>query len=98
MDVRPLGAMILCKAIEVDNHYPGGVIELLPDRIEETVRRQAEIVAVGPGGRDEDGDLIPMDPDLQPGTWIIHNREFGKTEAPDGQFWITQDDVVAIIS
>lgn len=97
MTIQPTGNRLLCKPISVDDHYPDSRIVLLPDRLDMETKQQAEIVAVGPGAKDEDGDLIPMDPSLKPGVWVLHNREFGKTEAPDDMFWLTQDDIVAVL-
>lgn len=94
---QPLGNRILCKRITVDEHYPDSRILLLPDRLDIETSQQAEVVAVGPGGRDDDGDLIPMDPALKPGTWILHEAHCRAAGPDDAHFWVTADNVVAIL-
>jgi chaperonin GroES len=48
----------LVKRIEAEEKTPGGII--IPDTAKEKPQ-QGEVMAVGPGGRDESGKLVPMD-------------------------------------
>jgi co-chaperonin GroES (HSP10) len=97
MNIVPTGNRLLCKPIDVDPHYPGSPILLLPDRLDLETEQQAEIIAVGPGIHDEDGDFVPTDPDLKPGTWILHEVH-RRVAFKDKMFWLTTDDVVGILS
>src|SRR5262249_3092809 len=58
MKFRPLHDRVVVKRIEAEEKTAGGII--IPDTAKEKPQ-QGEIIAVGPGGRDETGKLIPMD-------------------------------------
>jgi len=57
MKFRPLLDRVVIKRIEEDKKTAGGII--IPDTAKEKPC-QGEIIAVGPGGRDEDGKLVAM--------------------------------------
>jgi chaperonin GroES len=69
MAFRPLGDRVLVKRVEEETKSKGGII--IPDTAKEKPQ-EGEVVAVGPGGRDEDGERIDMD--LKVGDRIL----FGK--------------------
>src|SRR5436853_2735557 len=58
MKFRPLHARVVVKRIDAEAKSAGGII--LPDTAKEKPS-QGEVIAVGPGGRDEAGKLIPID-------------------------------------
>ncbi|MGB7783555.1 MAG: co-chaperone GroES, partial [Pseudolabrys sp.] len=58
MKFRPLHDRVVVERIDADAKSAGGI--LIPDSAQEKPS-QGEIVAVGPGGRDEAGKLIPID-------------------------------------
>jgi chaperonin GroES len=58
MKFRPLHDRVVVKRIEADSNTAGGII--IPDTAQEKPQ-QGEVVAVGPGGRDDHGKLIPID-------------------------------------
>jgi len=58
MKFRPLHDRVVVKRIEAEEKSTGGII--IPDTAKEKPQ-QGEIIAVGPGGRDEAGKLIPID-------------------------------------
>ena len=58
MKFRPLHDRVVVKRIEAEEKTAGGII--IPDPAKEKPQ-QGEVVAVGPGGRDENGKLTPMD-------------------------------------
>ncbi len=58
MKFRPLHDRVVVKRIEADTKTAGGII--IPDTAQEKPQ-QGEVVAVGPGGRDDHGKLIPID-------------------------------------
>jgi chaperonin GroES len=57
MTFRPLHDRVVVKRIEADNKTSGIII---PDTVKEKPT-EGEVVAVGPGGRDEAGKIIPID-------------------------------------
>src|SRR5438270_12214118 len=58
MKFRPLHDRVVVRRVEEDTKTKGGII--IPDTAQEKPM-QGEIIAVGPGGRDEHGKLIPLD-------------------------------------
>ena len=58
MRFRPLHDRVVVKRIEAEERTAGGII--IPDTAKEKPQ-QGEVVAVGPGGRDEKGNLVPVD-------------------------------------
>ena len=80
MNFRPLHDRVLVKRIEAEEKSKGGII--IPDTAKEKPS-QGEIVAVGPGGRDEAGKLIPID--LKVGDRILFGKWSGTEVVLDGQ-------------
>ena len=93
MKVKPLGEMVLLKAIEEEQVSSGGII--IPDTAKEKPM-MAEVVAVGPGGN-VDGKEVPMV--LQVGDKVVYRRYAGTELKLDGEdFVITkQRDVMAVV-
>jgi chaperonin GroES len=58
MKFRPLHDRVVVKRIEAEEKSAGGII--IPDTAKEKPSR-GEVIAVGPGGRDDAGKLIPID-------------------------------------
>jgi chaperonin GroES len=58
MKFRPLHDRVVVKCIDAEEKSAGGII--IPDTAKEKPS-QGEVIAVGPGGRDEAGKLIPID-------------------------------------
>ena len=58
MAFRPLGDRVVIRRVEEEAKTKGGII--IPDTAKEKPS-QGEVTAVGPGGRDESGKLIPID-------------------------------------
>ena len=59
MRFRPLHDQVVVRRIDGEEKSAGGII--IPDTAKEKPS-QGEIISVGPGGRDEKGKLIPIDP------------------------------------
>jgi chaperonin GroES len=74
MKFRPLHDRVVVKRIDAEEKTAGGII--IPDSAKEKPS-QGEITAVGPGGRDEAGKLIPID--LKVGDRVL----FGKIDGED---------------
>ncbi len=81
MGLRPLHDRVLVKRIEQEDETAGGVI--IPDTAKEKPM-QGEVIAVGPGARDEDGKLQPLDVKVGDkvlyGKWSGTEVEFGGEE------------------
>ena len=58
MKFRPLHDRVVVRRLEGEQKTAGGII--IPDTAKEKPQ-EGEIIAVGPGGRDESGKLIPID-------------------------------------
>jgi chaperonin GroES len=84
MKFRPLHDRVVVKRIEAEAKSAGGII--IPDTVKEKPS-QGEILAIGPGGRDEAGKLIPID--LQVGDRVL----FGKWSGSE----VKIDDVEVLI-
>lgn len=73
MSFRPLHDRVLVRRVEAEEKTAGGII--IPDSAKEKPA-EGEIVSVGEGARDEDGDRIPLD--VKVGDRVL----FGKGRAP----------------
>jgi chaperonin GroES len=79
MKFRPLHDRVVVERIDADAKSAGGI--LIPDSAQEKPS-QGEIVAVGPGGRDEAGRLIPID--LKKGDRVLFGKWSGTEVKIDG--------------
>ncbi len=94
MNIKPLGDRVLVEAIEQDEVIKGGIV--IPDSAKEKPQ-EAKIVAVGPGKRDEDGKLIPME---VKGGDVVLTSKYGGTEIKidDKDYKIlNSSDILAIV-
>ena len=80
MKFRPLHDRVVVKRIDAEEKTTGGII--IPDSAKEKPS-QGEITAVGPGGRDEAGKLIPID--LKVGDRVLFGKWSGTEVKLDGQ-------------
>jgi chaperonin GroES len=80
MQFRPLHDRIVVKRIEAEEKTAGGII--IPDTAKEKPS-QGEVIAVGPGGRDEAGKLIPID--IQVGDRVLFGNWSGTEVKIDGE-------------
>jgi len=79
MKFRPLHDRVVIKRIEADERSTGGII--IPDTAKEKPQ-QGEVIAVGPGGRDEAGKLIPID--VKVGDRVLFGKWSGTEVKLDG--------------
>ena len=79
MNVRPLHDRIIVQRLEEQEQKVGGII--IPDTAKEKPQ-QGKVVAVGPGGRDESGKLIPID--LRAGDRVLFGKWSGTEVKIDG--------------
>jgi chaperonin GroES len=79
MKFRPLHDRVVVKRIEAEDKTAGGII--IPDTVKEKPS-QGEILAIGPGGRDEAGRIIPID--LKVGDRVLYGKWSGTEVKIDG--------------
>ena len=94
MQFRPLHDRVVLKRIEADSKTTGGII--IPDTAQEKPS-QGEIVAVGPGGRDEAGKLTPID--LKVGDVVLFGKWSGTEVKIDGQdlLIMKESDIMGVL-
>ena len=80
MKFRPLHDRVVVKRIEAEEKSAGGII--IPDTAKEKPQ-QGEVIAVGPGGRDETGKLIPID--VKAGDRVLFGKWSGTEIKIDGE-------------
>ncbi len=95
MKFRPLHDRVVVKRIDAEEKTAGGII--IPDSAKEKPS-QGEIVAVGPGGRDEAGKLIPID--LKVGDRVLFGKWSGTEVKIDGQelLIMKESDIVGVLT
>ena len=79
MKFRPLHDRVVIKRIEAEEKTTGGII--IPDTAKEKPQ-QGEVIAVGPGGRDEAGKLSPID--VKVGDRVLFGKWSGTEVKLDG--------------
>lgn len=94
MKIKPLGDRVLVKRMEEDEVVKGGII--IPDTAKEKPQR-GEVIAVGPGARDESGKFIPMN--VKKGDKVLFGKYAGsEVKMVDEDFLIMrEDDILGII-
>ena len=92
---RPLHDRVVVKRIDAEEKTKGGII--IPDSAKEKPS-QGEVTAVGPGGRDEAGKLIPID--LKVGDRVLFGKWSGTEVKLDGEEYlvIRESDLLAIVT
>jgi|SRR6185312_406742 chaperonin GroES len=92
---RPLHDRVVVKRIEADEKTKGGII--IPDTAKEKPS-QGEVVAVGPGGRDETGKLIPMD--IKAGDKVLFGKWSGTEVKLDGEelLIMKESDIMGVLT
>jgi len=92
---RPLHDRVVVRRIEAEEKTKGGII--IPDTVKEKPQ-EGEIIAVGPGGRDEAGKLIPID--LKAGDRVLFGKWSGtevKIESED-LLIMKESDIMGVIA
>ena len=94
MKFRPLHDRVVVRRIEADEKSAGGII--IPDTAKEKPS-QGEVIAVGPGGRDESGKLIPID--VKEGNRVLFGKWSGTEVKIDGQelLIMKESDIMGVL-
>ena len=94
MTFRPLHDRVLVRRIEEDTKTSGGII--IPDTAKEKPM-QGEVIAVGPGARDEASKLVPLE--VKPGDRVLFGKWSGTEVKIDGEelLIMKESDILGII-
>jgi len=94
MKFRPLHDRVVVKRIDAEEKTLGGII--IPDTAKEKPQ-EGEVVAVGPGGRDEAGKLVPID--VKAGDRILFGKWSGTEVKIDGVEYLImkESDVMGVL-
>jgi chaperonin GroES len=94
MTFRPLHDRVVVRRIEADDRTAGGII--IPDTAKEKPQ-EGEIVAVGPGARDEAGKLVPVD--VKAGDRVLFGKWSGTEVKIGGEdlLIMKESDILGVI-
>ncbi|WP_179880064.1 co-chaperone GroES [Bradyrhizobium ottawaense] len=94
MHFRPLHDRVLVRRIDAEEKTAGGII--IPDTAKEKPQ-EGEIIATGPGGRNEQGQLIPID--VKPGDRVLFGKWSGTEVKIDGQDYLImkESDLLGVV-
>jgi len=94
MHFRPLHDRVVVRRIDAEEKTAGGII--IPDTAKEKPQ-QGEIIAAGPGGRNEAGQLIPLD--VKVGDRVLFGKWSGTEVKIDGQDYLImkESDLLGVI-
>ena len=94
MKFRPLHDRVVVKRIDAEEKSAGGII--IPDTAKEKPS-EGEIIAVGPGGRDENGKLIAID--LKTGDRVLFGKWSGTEVKIDGVDYLImkESDIMGVL-
>jgi chaperonin GroES len=92
---RPLHDRVVVKRIDAEEKSKGGII--IPDTAKEKPQ-EGEVVAVGPGGRDESGKLIPIE--LKSGDRVLFGKWSGTEVKLEGDelLIMKESDIMGVIA
>ncbi len=94
MRFRPLHDRVVVKRVEEEQKTKGGII--IPDTAQEKPM-QGEVLAVGPGARDDGGELVT--PDVKPGDRVLFGKWSGTEVKIDGDelLIMKESDIMGIL-
>jgi chaperonin GroES len=94
MHFRPLHDRVLVRRIEAEEKTAGGII--IPDTAKEKPQ-EGEVVAVGPGARDQTGKLV--EPSVEPGDRILFGKWSGSEVKINGEelLIMKESDILGVI-
>jgi len=94
MKFRPLHDRVVIRRLEAEEKSKGGII--IPDTVKEKPQ-EGEVVAVGPGARDESGKIVALD--LKPGERVLFGKWSGTEVKIDGQdlLIMKESDIMGVL-
>ncbi len=93
--LKPLGDRVLVKPISEEEKSKGGI--LLPDTVSKEKPQMGEVLAVGPGGTDKEGKVIPMT--VKVGDKVVYAKYSGtdiKGDDEEEYLILSEKDILAI--
>ena len=95
MNFKPLSDRVLARRMDAEDKTAGGII--IPDTAKEKPQ-QGEVLAVGPGTRDQQGQLHPLD--LQVGDRILFGKWSGTEIKIDGEDLVVmkEADILGVLA
>ena len=95
MKLRPLHDRVIVKRLEEERKTAGGIV--IPDTAAEKPD-QGEVLAVGPGKKNEDGKLVPVD--LKVGDKVLFGKYSGTTVRVEGDELLVmrEEDIMAVVN
>ncbi|MBX6327323.1 MAG: co-chaperone GroES [Pseudolabrys sp.] len=92
---RPLHDRVVVRRIDAQEKTKGGII--IPDTAKEKPQ-EGEVIAVGPGGRDENGKLIPMG--VKAGDRVLFGKWSGTEVKLDGEelLIMKESDIMGVLA
>jgi chaperonin GroES len=92
---RPLHDRVVVRRLEGEEKTKGGII--IPDTAKEKPS-QGEVIAVGPGGRDESGTIVP--PDVKAGDKVLFGKWSGTEVVLEGEdlLIMKESDIMGVIA
>ncbi len=95
MKFRPLHDRVVVKRIDSEEKTKGGII--IPDTAKEKPQ-EGEVVAVGPGARDESGKLVPLD--VKKGDRVLFGKWSGTEVKIDGVdlLIMKESDIMGVVA
>ncbi|OQW58941.1 MAG: co-chaperone GroES [Proteobacteria bacterium HN_bin10] len=94
MQFRPLGDRVLVRRVEEDTKTRGGII--IPDTAKEKPQ-EGEVISVGPGHRDDDGKVTPLD--VKVGDRVLFGKWSGTEVKIDGEdlLIMKESDILGVV-
>ena len=94
MKFRPLHDRVVVRRIDAEHKTLGGII--IPDTVQEKPQ-QGEVIAVGPGARDEQGRIVPLD--VKTGDTVLFGKWSGTEVKIDGQelLIMKESDIMGVL-
>ena len=95
MNFRPLHDRVVVKRLEGEEKTKGGII--IPDTAKEKPQ-EGEVIAVGPGARDEAGKIVPLD--VKAGDRILFGKWSGTEVKIDGEdlLIMKESDIMGVVA
>jgi len=95
MKFRPLHDRVVVQRVDAEEKTKGGII--IPDTAKEKPQ-EGKVIAVGPGGRDEAGKLVPLD--VKAGDRVLFGKWSGTEIKLDGEDYLImkESDIMGIVA
>ena len=95
MKLRPLHDRVIVKRLEEERKTASGIV--IPDTVAEKPD-QGEVLAIGPGKKNEDGKLSPVD--VKVGDKVLFGKYAGSTVKVDGDELLVmrEEDIMAVVA